>query len=147
MVQAPGGSSGLSGHPQALRTPCPLPLPYPCGCLPSLPSFPGCAFVSVSLPHSLPLSPPTSPSARDQGHGTPGEGTRPKPQGIHEGVWPPPLPSPSPCFKTSITIATPCSLRLPCIPPPPPAGRQGPQWVFFQGFKDWDPLALLHVED
>ena len=99
-----------------------------------------CLCLSVALP----LFPKVSQffPDEDQDHRTHREGIRTEVSG---NSWRRGLnntsPYPSPLLKTSITIATLYSQGLLCISAPPLKGQQGPQWVFFQGLKAWNPGA------
>lgn len=68
-----------------------------------------------------------------------GEGSGPKSQGIlGKGVRTTP-PAPSPCFKTSFTIATLYSRPSPALPLPHPQGSRAPSGFSFWGSKIGTP--------
>lgn len=130
------------------RTPTHLSCLCHCACvlfivtLPSLFAIvPHCSCPPLSFLKSL--NSPSSPSLMGPGARTHGEGVGPKSQGIlRKGVGQHLSPSPSLCFKTSITIAILYSGAFPCISLLHPQGSRAAQWIFLQGFKDWDPRCL-----
>lgn len=124
------GLWALLGAHRPLQNPCPpfLPVslclcPFYCYLFASLPSLfaivPHCPCPLLSFLKSL--NSPSSPSLMGLGARTHGEGDGPKSQGIlRRGVGQHLSPSPSLCFKTSITIAVLYSGAFPCISLLPP---------------------------
>lgn len=88
------------------------------------------------------LNSPSSPSLMGPGARTHGEGVGPKSQGIlRKGVGQHLSPSPSLCFKTSITIAILYSGAFPCISLLHPQGSRAASGFSFRGSKTGTPGA------
>lgn len=116
-----GGLRALLGAHRPLQNPYPPFLPVslclcPFYCHPSI-TFCHCLHCPCPpLSFLKSLNSPTSPSLMGPGARTHGEGFGPKSQGIlRKGVGQHLSPSPSLCFKTSITIAILYSGAFPCI--------------------------------